>query len=280
MEKKERIKKKIENLLDVPLKAIKGDENENIEKKLGFFLVDKEYIRGVEERSEDWGFVYYSTTRNIAISKKEMPHNKWEYCIFKMGFNKEAQENLFPSPGMETKKYRFLHEANHAYQDYLCFNESPKEPEAWYEKVLEGEIESCYGRLFKFCFQKRMQEDEKEGAKGERKRGLSVWGNSSNYNHEENENIPNKFSEIAVRAQEDANELVTMYLWHPIYFDMYLDALSLNHNKEKIRERELTEEDLNKDGLARIKNDEVNYLKKLITDYVQEMKENIEKEES
>jgi hypothetical protein len=272
MENKKELKKIIEEKLNVPKKAVEGDENQGLEKKLGYFLVDCGYIQGIEKREDDWGFVYYSITRKIALSQKDMPHEKWEHCIFKMGFNEETKENLFPIPGEETEMYRFLHEANHAYQEYLCSNECPQDPKLWYEKVLGGEITSCYGDLFAFCFQKRIEEDCKEGERKKRERGLSIWGNASNYSIEDDHNIPNKASEIAVRAQEDADELVTMYLWHPKYFEVYLDYLSLNHNNPQVREKEITKEDLEKEGLAQLSKEEVERLKEIVFLYVNEMK--------
>ncbi len=271
---KEQLKKKIEELLDVPPKALRGDENRDIERKLGDFLVERGYIKGIEKREEDWGFMYHSVTRKISVSEKEMPHMKWEQCIFKAGSNEETKEDLFPSPGPETEKYRLLHEANHAYQEYLCCRESPDDAKEWYQKVLEGEIESPYGRLFRFCFRKRMEEEEKEGSKKMTEKGLSVWGNAPNYNYKE-EGALNKESEVAVRAQEDANELATMFLWHPRYFSVYLDYLSLNHNNHQIREREVTKEDLEKRGLIQITKEEAEYLKEMISAYVTEMKKNI-----
>ncbi len=272
MESKEELKKKIEEKLAVPSKAVEGDTNKDIEKKLGYFLVDAGYIQGIEKREDDWGFVYYSVTRKIAVSHKEMPHTKWEHCIFKMGVNQETGENLFPSPGEETAKYRFLHEANHAYQDYLCFEECSKDPRLWYEKVLGGEIKSVYGNLFSFCFQKREEQDCNE--KGEKEQGLSVWGNAPNY--KDDENIPNRASEIAVRAQEDANELITMFLWHPEYFKVYLDYLSLNHDNFQVREKEVTKEDLLKNGLLQITKKEAEFLNEIVSLYVAEMRAKLE----
>jgi hypothetical protein len=274
MQKKE-IRRKVEEKLNVPRKATEGDENREIEKNLGCFLVEKGYIKGLEKREEDWGFVYYSVTRKIAVSQKEMPHEKWEKCIFKMGFNEKTGENLFPSPGLETEKYRFLHEANHAYQDYLCSLECADNPQEWYERSLAGEIKSPYGELFNFCFYKRMERYENEGEKERKEKGISVWGNAPNYNFEEGAGILNKPSEIAVRAQEDANELVTMYLWHPEYFNIYLDYLSLNHDNYQIREKELTQNDLEREGLVRISKEEKDYLKEAVFSYVEEMKKNI-----
>ncbi len=275
MSEKDYLKKKVEERLAVPRKAIVGDENKDIERKLGHFLIEKDYIKGVEKREEDWGFVYYSITRKIVVSEKEMPHHKWEQCIFKMGVNSETGENLFPSPGKETEKYRFLHEANHAYQEYLCSLECQEDPKMWYEKSLEGRLNSCYGELFNFCFQKRIEDEEKRGEKKDKERGLSVWGNAPTYNYKDDNEIPNKASEIAVRAQEDANEVVTMYLWHPDYFFIYLDCLSLDHNNLQIREKELTESDLEEMGFVRLTKEEAEYLKQLVLDYVEEMKEKI-----
>ncbi len=275
MSTKKSLKKKIRGYLSVPDKAIAGDENENIEEMLGDFLIENEYIRETDKRDEDWGFVYYSVTRKISVSEKEMPHQKWEDCIFKMGKNIKTGEDLFPNPGVETKKYRFLHEANHAYQEYLCFRESPENPKEWYQKSVQGELNSSYSLLFNFCFRKREEADinKKEGSP---QSGLSIWGNAQNYDYKGVNDIPNKASEIAVRSQEDANELVTMFLWHPSYFEIYLDYLSLNYENNQIRERELTKEDLEKCNLVFLSKNEVDILKKIVRSYTKEMKKNIE----
>ncbi|MDA3815532.1 MAG: hypothetical protein PF549_04155, partial [Patescibacteria group bacterium] len=258
----------------VPEKARFGDENKDIELKLGNFLIEKGYIRETEYREEDWGFVYYSFTKIISISKTEMPHQTWEDCVFKMGRNKEIEEDLFPAPGVETEKYRFLHEINHAYQEYLCSKESPEDPKEWYQKSLQGEVSSCYSKLFYFCFQKR-EEIETNKKENELQKGISIWGNAENYNYKNNKEIPNKISELAVRAQEDANEMITMFLWHPFYFNTYIDYLSLNYQNREVRERELTREDLERQNLISISKEEASNLKKIVRAYVKEMKENI-----
>lgn len=272
MTAKQKLKEKIEEILDVPQKAIKGDKNKTIEKDLGGFLVEKGYIKGVVESEDGWGFVYKSTTKKILISLKSMPHQKWEDCIFKMGFNQKIKEHLFPVPEEETKRYRFLHEANHAYQEYLTDIESPENSKEWHQKALSGELVSVYACLFVFCFQKRMEELSKEKECDYCAKGLSIWGNAPNYDYKSDENIPNIESEIAVRAQEDANELVTMYIWHPDYFNVYMDYLSLNYENPEIREKELTGEDLNKKNLTRITKTEAEQLKEVVSLYVQEMK--------
>lgn len=272
MTEKEKLKRKIEEKLSVPQKAIRGDKNKNIEKELGLFLVEKGYIKGVEENSGGWGFVYKSKTKKILVSLNSMPHEKWEDCIFKMGHNDKTKENLFPEPEDETKQYRFLHEANHAYQEYLTDMESPENPKEWHEKALSGELVSVYACLFVFCFQKRMEELSKEKECDYCAKGLSIWGNAPNYDYKSDNSIPNKESEIAVRAQEDANELVTMYMWHPDYFDVYMDYLSLNYDNPEIREKELTREDLDRKNLIRITKMEVDQLREVVILYVQEMK--------
>ncbi len=274
---KNKLKKKIEERLSVPGKAVEGDSNKTIERDLGIFLVNEGYIKGIEENSDDWGFVYRSFSKTIAISKKEMPHQKWEDCIFKMGINEKTKENLFPSPSKETEKYRFLHEASHAYQEYLTEKESPDNPAKWHEKALSGEIESFYASLFVFCFSKRLEELEKEKECDYCARGLSVWGNAPNYDYKTNEEICNIGSEIAIRAQEDANELVTMYIWHPDYFNAYINYLSLNYENKRIREGEFTEDDLKNSNLVKITKEEAEKIKEEVLLYVEEMKKNIQR---
>ncbi len=275
--RKDELRKMIGEILDVPQKAIIGDENKDIEINLGLFLINKGYIRGVEERKKDWGFVYQSKTRKIAISKKKMPFKKWEKCIFRMGVNRKTGEDIFPKIGKETRKYRFLHEASHAYQDYLCSNECKKDPSLWYEKSLNGEIVSSYSDLFNFCFKRR---EEVGNADKGKIRGLSVWGNVSKYEYGEGEDIINKASEIAVRAQEDANELVTMFLWHPEYFNIYMDYLSLNKKNSQIQKENINIDNLEKRGLIRISKKEGEYLERVVSSYVKEMREEIKKEEN
>ena len=55
--------------------------------------------------------------------------------------------------------------------------------------------------------------------------GLSTWGNVPDY-----DNISEP-SQSAIRAIEDANELITMYLWNPKYLDVFLDYISININE-------------------------------------------------
>ena len=63
-----------------------------------------------------------------------------------------------------------------------------------------------------------------------------------------------------------------MFLWHPEYFRVYLDYLSLNHDNFQVREKEATKEDLEKNGLLQIKKEEADYLKEIVSLYVAEMR--------
>ncbi len=251
------LKEKVTEILNVPRKAIEGDENRTLEPELGAFLVENGYIKGIEEQKHGWGFIYSSSTRKIYTSEKWMPKEKWKHCIFRVGINEEVGESFYPEPGEETKKYRFLHEVNHAYQEYLFSRESVDDPKLWHERSLQGKIDSCFSDLFNFCFQKRDNFP---------KRGLSIWGSAPQYDRHKDKSIINKMSEIAVRAQEDANELVTMYIWHPKYFHTFLDYLE--NSKE---------EDLKKECLLGLQKEEADYLKVVVKRYVEEMKLNLTK---
>ena len=122
----------------------------------------------------------------------------------------------------------------------------------WYDKVVKQEINSVFGILFEYCYKKRREQSL----------GLSTWGNVPDYNS------VSEPSQSAVRAIEDANELITMYLWNPKYFDTFLDYVSCNipgFNEQSLRE----------DGLGKITQQEKEGLKQLIKEYINEMKQNI-----
>ncbi len=188
-----------------------------------------------------------------------MPTEQYNYYIFRLGKNSATGENLFPKPGDETDQYRFLHETSHAYQKYLMQEESPAEPTKWYEKVLSGKIVSELGILFEFCYQKRTQDPE---------RGLSTWGNVPDYNA-----VKHAASRNAVRAIEDANELITMALWHPEYLKTFLDYVAGKIPGYR-------EQNLEQDGLIRITDSENNALQILINQYIKKMHDNIESHSS
>lgn len=237
--------------LDLPEKTRTENKEKGLAKKLGQFLADKDFINQIKMWSGSWGFKYEN--KDIYVSEKPMPDSEYHRYIIELGKNIRG-ENLFPNQGDETDQYRFLHETSHAYQDYLIDQESPEDPNLWHDKAIKGEIDSTFAFLFKYCYQKRTNNPGK---------GLSTWGNVPDYN-----SIPDLRNQNAKRAIEDANELVTMYLWNPKYLDAYLDYLSLNING-------INETDLNNDKLIKISDENKENIKEVIGWYIEEMKEKL-----
>ncbi len=218
--------------------------------ELGDFLVDKNIIRGIDVWRNSWGFKYENN--KIYIAENEMPAEQYKYYIFRLGIDPDTQEALFPKPD-ETDQYRFLHEVSHAYQEYLMKKESPDNPNAWYTRVLNNQIDSNYAILWLFCFKKREQNNG----------GFSTWGNVPDYN-----TVADPTSQRAVRAVEDANELVTMYLWNPNYFKAFLDYLSCAIDG-------YSDDDLERDGLIKLSSEEKVALSSLVEEYVNEIRNDI-----
>lgn len=121
----------------------------------------------------------------------------------------------------------------------------------WHNKAVAEELDSNFSLLFRFCYENRKNNPGK---------GLSTWGNVPDYNNITNLNIQN-----AIRAIEDANEMVTMYMWHPDYFKTFLNYVSLNIPDYK-------ESDLNKDKFTKISDQTSLSLKTLLEMYIDEMK--------
>jgi len=224
--------------------------NDRIPARLGNFLIEKGFITKIDMWENSWGFKYEAKT--ISISDNPMPDVAYQYYIFRLGTDEETGQPLYPSKE-ETNQYRFLHEACHAYQDFLTSEENQDNPGGWYDKAYKREITSNYAKLFDYCFRKRA---------GNSKNGLSTWGNVPDYNV-----YSNKTQQVA-RAIEDANELVTMYLWNPQYFETFLEYLSGNIAG-------FGEVNLSHDGLLKISHEDREKLKELIQKYVEEMKANI-----
>jgi hypothetical protein len=248
MEAQQKLKESLSLYLNLPERL--QNQDASLPEKLGDFLVDKGLIRGVDVWKNSWGFKYEDG--KVYISEKEMSEEQYQHYIFRLGIDQETQEMLFPQPE-EMDQYRFLHETSHAYQEYLTNKESPGNPDQWYTKVMNNEIDSNYAILWNYCFEKRQQGDK----------GLSTLGNVPDYS-----SIQNQLSQSAVRAIEDANELVTMYLWHPQYLETFLDYISGNKNG-------YGDSDLDNDGLTKISNNEKENLLLLMQTYVNEMKAEI-----
>lgn len=252
---KEKTHDSVDAFLILPERIGENNNDRYLGKKLGNFLVDEDYIKDIKIWHGSWGFKYKD--KEIAIAENEMSEENYKYYIFRLGVNSKNGECLYPKLGDETDQYRFLHETNHAYQDYLINKESRKnniDSVNWHNKAVVEELDSNFSLLFKFCYENR---------KNNYGKGLSTWGNVPDYN-----SIENQDSQNAIRAIEDANEMVTMYMWHPEYLETFLNYVSLNIPEYK-------ELDLDKDGFTKISNQERESLKALIEMYIEEMKTEI-----
>ena len=248
----------IESFLTLPKRISETNENKNLPKNLGNFLVDKDFIKEIDMWKGSWGFKYNSENKKISIAEREMSKENYEYYIFRLGKDQNG-ESLFPKQGDETNQYRFLHETSHAYQNYLIEKESLEkntDPLSWYNQAIQGDDDSTFSLLFKVCYARRQINEN---------RGLSTWGNVPDY-----ESIDIKNNRIGMKAIEDANELVTMQLWHPKYLETFLDYLSLEIEG-------YNEANLERDKLAKITPNTRQALKGIVELYVEEMRINVEK---
>ncbi len=261
-----------------------GNNESNIAKEMTLFLVDNGYINEVKEWNS-WGCKYEEGV--IFINQQEMPRKEENYYIFRLGKNSLTGEHLFPKigdgVGGEVDAYRFLHETNHAYQEYLRDKEGT---DRWFERAISAEKQeeiSPLKKIFKFCYDKRRESRDKGLLCG-----LSTFGNVPDYEEwgiqkardylegreRSEENIERAIDygwrcEDTTRSLEDANELTTMYLWHPEYLDTFLNYLSGNISRHG-------SESLKKDRLVMITNEEKETLKKIVLQYIEEMKDEIE----
>ena len=246
------LEKTVHEYLTLPSKRDYDNPNVNLPDELGQFLVRTGFIGDVEEEDENWWFEYRDYT--ISCGKTPMDQEQYERYIVQLGIRPDTGEGIWPTTNNDLDKYRFLHEASHAYQDYLSFKESKGEPSLWHTKAAKGELETSYGILFGTCYQ---------GRKADKNIGLSTWGNVGDY-------ARNPETEVVARALEDANELVTMYLWNPGYLKKFLQYLCGEL-------REYSDEDLHKDGLKKITPEERDELLFMVEGYVTEMKEEIKR---
>lgn len=250
---KEKIRERVEKFLTLPERASVGNPEKGLAKKLGAFLVEKDFINGIDIWEGSWGCKYENG--KIYINDLPMSKEQYEYYVFRLGENPSTGEQLFPKRSeREVDQYRFLHETSHAYQEYIKAKECPDSPELWYDKASRGQIKSFSALLFEHCYDLRKANPGK---------GLSTWGNVPDYN-----SIENQDSQNATRAIEDANELVTMYLWNPKYLDTFFDYISC----------EITgygEADLLKDKLIKLPHEKKELLKVVVEKIIADMKKNI-----
>lgn len=272
---KEEILQDVRAFLTLPKKAKIENDNIELPKALGEFLVEQEYIKNIAMHNESWVFEYNSESKTIYISEEEMPQTIWRDFTFRKQTELEdgTREPLGPvhpiynSNGGENelKVYRFLHATVHAHQEYLKDSESAKrklDSKDYYEDSVKERINTPFTKLFSFCYSKRKNNYDRISVV----RGLTTWGNVQDYNHKVNEEILNQNSEHATRALKDANELITMYLWNPKYFETYINYLSPPLK---------TEELLYKKGLLKVKQEESYYLEDLVKILVEDMKKSI-----
>lgn len=255
--KNKELHENVESYLTLPDRIGTTNENKNLPKDLGKFLVDKDFIKGID-MWESWGFRYNSEDKKISIAEIDMSKESYNYYIFRLGLGSNG-ESLYPEYGTETDQYRFLHETGHAYQSYLVKKESSVlkiDPMSWHNEAVKGEDNSTFSMLFNLCYKIRSVNENK---------GLSTWGNVPDYN-----GIDGNSNRIAMRALEDANELVVMKLWHPKYLETFLDYVSLKING-------FNESNLESDRLVKIGEKAKSDLKEIVDLYVEEMINEISK---
>ncbi len=255
---KKEVREYVESFLTLPKRISETNENKSLPKNLGNFLADKDFIKEIDMWKGSWGFKYNFENKKISIANREMSKENYEYYIFRLGKDQNG-ESLFPKQGDEANQYRFLHETSHAYQNYLIAKESSEkniDPLSWYNQAIQEDDNSTFSLLFKVCYTRRQINENK---------GLSTWGNVPDY-----ESIDNKNNRIGMKAVEDANELITMQLWHPKYLETFLDYLSLDIEG-------FDETSLEQDGLTKISQNTKQSLKGIVELYVEEMKINMER---
>ena len=269
---KEEILEHVKTFLTLPKRAETENQDKDLPKALGEFLVHQEYIKNIGMHEESWVFEYNSENRTIYISEEEIPSTTWRDFFFRKQTTLEEATELFPMHPIYTPEgekdeldiYRFLHETSHAYQEYLKDKESAENnfpPKHYFDNAVKEKITTPFAKLFSFCYSKRKKNFEKNSII----RGLSTWGGIQHYQYGENEEIKNQNSEHAVRSLEDANELVTMFLWHRKYFETYLKYLQDNFPTE-----------LYKRNLTKLEEEETEFLRDNVENLIEDMKKEIQ----
>jgi hypothetical protein len=247
--KNESLQITIDKYLDIP-ERINLQKTNNLGKEIALFLARKGKIENVKTWRGSWGFKWESKEKAIYRSERPMPPEMYDKYVILLGKDEKSGEPLWPQPS-EIDKYRFLHEVGHAYQDYQI--EKDGSGERWYDRAVKGEIDSYFGILFGYCYDLRTKNSGK---------GLSTWGSQSDYSNLD------LMQRNAVGALEDVNELATMYLWHPKYFETHMKYLA----------QEIPgygRESLDRDNLTPINSDIKDLLIEAVTGYMAEAKESI-----
>lgn len=205
----QQIEQVFDQFLTIPTRVDPERQN-RLGRRVGTFLAESGYISGIKVWRGSWGFGYHSDDHTISISEHPMPASMYDRYVFTLGRDQQTGAQVFPFPA-DVDQYRFLHEVNHAWQDYVIDQEGGSV--GWYDKAIAGEVDSPYSILFAFCFQIRSQHHQK---------GMTPLGGQADY-----DSIEDQRTQDATRALEDVNELITMRMWSRAYSETFLDYLSL-----------------------------------------------------
>ena len=179
--------------------------------------------------NKSYGQMYAPENNTIYLNELPMPISFYNNHIY------QDSRNLAPSLE-KIDHYRFIHESSHAYQNIQMHQDflNPKMIETGvtnvdrWEGLLENskaELEAAdlydslsdYGKLYHYAYHLRLSRGENN------QNNLSTFASQPDYSG---------YSGVERRrlaACEDANELVTMFLWNPWYFTSYLALLKDNH---------------------------------------------------
>lgn len=235
--------------LNIP-ERIDPEHQNQLGHQMATFLTDRGYINQIKTWNNSWGYQYDSSDKSISISQYQMPPEMYDKYVIQLGIDASTGQSLYPKPE-EMDQYRFLHEVGHAFQDYSIDQEGSSR---WYDKAIAGELDSPYAILLGYCYKIRTENPN---------RGLTTWGGQADY-----DGITNTESRNATRAIDDVNELITMYIWHPQYFETYMDYLAQELPGYGV-------ENLNQDKLMPLTHDKKDSVRQLVYEYVGNIKQTV-----
>lgn len=239
-----------DQFLSIP-NRIDPQRQNTLGRSMASFLAEKGYVEGIKVWRGSWGFAYNSEDHTISVSEHPMPQAMYDRYIFTLGRDPQTGAQVFPYP-QDVDQYRFLHEVNHAWQDYVIDQEGGAH--GWYDKAIAGEVDSPYSILFAFCFQVRSHHHQ---------RGLTPLGGQTDYDSIEDQRIQD-----ATRALEDVNELITMRMWNRTYSETFLDYISLGIPG-------YGRQNLERDRLVPISKQERDLLGRAMDLYIEDMKRRV-----
>lgn len=249
LDQKERTKELLDAALTLPDRRNFDNSISQLPRELCSFLVDAEFINDFKVWEGSWGMKYSKLEKAVYMNDRPMPREVYNHYCFRLGVNSRGKP-LFPAEGNEYGQYSILHEVNHAYQDLMMTVESGSVNQ-YYEDLKNNRFGStAFSKLIEQCLLIRMTKPS----------GITTWGNQPSYN-----GIENIDNNLITRSIEDANELVTMAMWHPDYLSIYLNYLSGDipgYTKAQVLA----------DGLQIISPAEKTFLQNIINEYIQTMR--------